>query len=176
MVEMTQATEPSNPDLVDSLRNEWLHEAPDLNTSPMEVVGRILRLASIWETETNHTLKVFGIKYTDFDIIATLRRSGMPYELAPKELCEAILLTSGAMTTALARIERKGLIERGTSSNDKRQKTARLTPKGVKLAYKASVARFDLAKLQVSMLKSNQADQLSDLLRLLLVDTPQQRS
>ena len=41
----------------------------------------------------------------EFDVLATLYRSGAPYALNPQKLVEALLLTSGAMTNRLDRLE-----------------------------------------------------------------------
>jgi DNA-binding MarR family transcriptional regulator len=111
-------------------------------------------------------MKPFGLKYTEFDIIATLRRSGKPYELTPTQLCESILLTSGAMTTALNRVEQLGLIERALSDSDKRVKTARLTQVGISLARKAAERRFELAKHHVKNLSKKEINTLTSLLKI----------
>lgn len=151
-------------DLVERLRREWQQEAPELDTSAMEVVGRIIHLASQWQDKANVALKPFGLSYTDFDILATLRRSGAPYELSPTALCNSVLLTSGAMTTALSRIEKLGLIERFEGVSDKRVKMARLTAKGSEKAYEASVVRFSLAEDNVLKLNQSQRRNMSNLL------------
>ncbi|MEP3891329.1 MAG: MarR family transcriptional regulator [Hellea sp.] len=159
-------SESNNFDLIDKLRREWEYEDPMLDTSAMDVVGRVIKLASQWTVETNAAMKPFGLKYTEFDIIATLRRSGKPYELTPTQLCESILLTSGAMTTALNRVEQLGLIERALSVSDKRVKTARLTQVGISLARKAAERRFGLAKHHVQNLSKKEINTLTSLLKI----------
>lgn len=155
----------NHPDLIDQLRDEWNQEDSKLDTSAMDIVGRIIKLGNIWSVQVNTIMKPFGLKYTEFDIIATLRRSGKPYELTPTQLCNSILLTSGAMTTALNRVEKSGLIERTLSASDKRVKTARLTPKGIKLAHQAAEKRFELASNQIQKISGKNRQILSALLR-----------
>lgn len=155
-------------DLIHTLREDWNKEAPELDTSAMDVVGRVIHLASHWHELANEALKPLGLSYTDFDIIASLRRSGPPYELTPTQLCDAILLTSGAMTSALSRVEKAGLITRRSGPEDRRVKTAQLTTKGIALAYEASKIRFKLAENSLDGLSSNERKTMSDLLLKLL--------
>lgn len=150
--------------------SEWAAESPELDASAMRVVGRIIRLGRQFEKDASGALKPLGLPYTEFDIIATLRRSGAPYELTPGQLGQAVLLTSGAMTAALDRLEQSGLITRHASETDRRVKTAKLTASGKKLALKAAKARFDVAALALDGLSSQQRKTLAKLLKELSSD------
>ncbi|MFK7954807.1 MAG: MarR family winged helix-turn-helix transcriptional regulator [Lysobacterales bacterium] len=158
----------SDPDLIDRLRQEWERESPKLDTHAMDVVGRVMLLANRWDSQVQQTLKPFKLTYTDFDILATLRRSGAPYELTPTQLLQSVLLTSGAMTTALARLEDAGLIARIEDPNDRRSKKAGLTRKGVSLAGKAANKRFETAGVQLEKLSEGERRTLTKLLRKML--------
>jgi len=118
------------PDLIDSLIADWGRERPDLDASAMAVVGRLLRVTVALDGRINEVLKPYGLLYSEFDALATLLRSGKPFELTPTELQEAVVLTSGAMTALLNRLTKKGLIARRKSKVDGRSLTARLTAKG----------------------------------------------
>ncbi len=157
---------PTN-DAIDELCNQWKTECPELDTSAMQVVGRVLHLGNRFEADANRTLKKYDLKYTDFDIIATLRRSGKPYRLTPTELCRSVILTSGAMTTALDRLERKGLIARIQDTADKRVHLACLTAAGITLAETVAVDRFNLAHSELSSLTAEEKQQLGALLKKL---------
>nr|XP_061801943.1 HTH-type transcriptional regulator PecS-like [Nerophis lumbriciformis] len=133
----------------------------------MGIVGRIMRLGRRFTEDANEAIKPQCLRYTDFDIIATLRRSGRPYRLTPVELCEAVVLTSGAMTAALERVERVKLIARQPSKTDRRVKAAVLTAKGVRVAEAAARLRFRAAHLAVGCLSVTEARQLVSLLRKL---------
>ena len=154
-------------DLVDQLINDWAHEMPDLDADAMGIVGRILRLGRVFEARANAALKPLGLKYTDLDVLATLRRSGAPYRLAPKELMRSVLITSGAMTAALERLTAAGLIERVANTDDRRSNAAQLTKAGVALIEKAIVVRFGEAAEAVDGLSANEQRQLRTLLRKL---------
>ena len=128
--------------MIDRLIADWAREAPHLDTEAMGVVGRILWLGRLLEARMVDVLAPFDLHYTDLDLLATLRRSGAPFELTPTELRGAVLISSGAMTAALDRLERKGLIIRGRAQGDGRIKTAKLTPAGQALVEKAIAERF----------------------------------
>lgn len=154
-------------DAIDQLCAQWAEESPELDTSAMQIIGRIVRLGNRFVVDANHVLKGHGLKYSEFDIIATLRRSGKPYKLTPTQLCESVVLTSGAMTTALDRLEHRGLIIRAQDEADKRIKSACLTDEGVSLAKSAALDRFDLALQELGSLSQQEKHQLTQLLKKL---------
>lgn len=158
---------PMENDLVDQLINDWAHEMPALDTEAMGVVGRVLRLGRIFEARANAALKPFGLNYTDLDVLATLRRSGAPYRLTPKELMRSVLITSGAMTAALDRLTAAGLMERVANAADRRSTSAQLTEAGVALIEKAIIVRFKEAADAVGELSVEDRRQLERLLRKL---------
>ena len=157
----------SGDDLVDSLLREWRRERPDLDAAPMAVVGRVLHLGRLLEARANEWLKGTGLKYTDLDVLATLRRSGAPYRLTPTALRKSVLITSGAMTACLNRLEDLGLLSRSPEDSDRRSLMATLTSKGLKLVDKAIAIRFTEAGDAVSALSSAERTSLSHLLRKL---------
>ena len=159
-------------DLVDQLIADWAREIPGLDTEAMQVVGRVLRLGRRFETRINEILKPYGLKYTDFDVLATLRRSGEPYRLAPKELLKSVVITSGGMTAALDRLTDAGLIERVPNSEDRRSMSARLTDKGKTLVEDLIVMRFRDASESIDMLTTAEQTTLADLLRKLALAHP----
>ena len=154
-------------DLITRLRQEWEIEQPELDSSAMDVVGRVIHLADQWQSSANKLLVQYELSYTEFDLVATLKRSGPPYELTPTKLRQSVLLTSGAMTAALNRVERKGLISRHAMPEDGRVFTAKLTTKGKKLAAKATHSRFELAQSQIKKLSEVEKSQLIKLLNRL---------
>ena len=97
-------------DLIDALIADWNRERPDLNVDAMQIVGRVMKLGKIFENRASLALKENRIYYTDLDVLATLRRSGKPYQLTPKQLMESVVITSGAMTALLNRLTKLELI------------------------------------------------------------------
>lgn len=120
------------------------------------------------EKRANTAIQNNDIVYTDLDVLATLRRSGKPFELTPKQLMHSVLITSGAMTALLKRLEKLKLIYRAPSQKDGRVISAGLTKKGKKVIDDAIVIRFKEAKNTVSSFDGNEEKLLSALLKKLL--------
>ncbi len=158
----------SEKDLIDSLISEWENERPELDASAMEVVGRILKLSKILEKRASKALSVYDIHYTDLDVLATVRRSGKPYELTPSQLMKSVLITSGAMTALLNRLTKLELIYRSPDPKDGRIKLVGLTKNGFKLIDKAIENRFIEASDSIKTLNKTENIELSGLLKKLL--------
>ncbi|MBU1012492.1 MAG: MarR family transcriptional regulator [Bacteroidetes bacterium] len=156
-------------DIIDILIAEWKKERPELDVESMQVVGRILKLSKILEKRTNKALKNSNIYYTDLDVLATIRRSGAPYELSPKQLMKSVLITSGAMTALLDRLTKLQLIYRAPNTQDGRIKLAGLTEKGIKIIDEAIVIRFKDAKSVVEVFNKTEHEELAILLKKLLI-------
>ncbi len=154
-------------DLIDQLIAEWADERTDFDTSGMAIVGRIIRLGNLMSLSASKTLKPHGLSYTEFDILATLRRRGLPYQLTPTHLSKTTLLTSGAMTAALNRLENMELIRRKHSDTDLRSRSVILTNKGVMLVEVAAVDRFQEALTWTSNIPKEKQIKLANLLKIL---------
>ena len=156
-------------DLIDSLISEWGIEKPELDASAMEIVGRILKLSKILEKRASIALSGYNIYYTDLDVLATIRRSGKPYELTPSQLMKSVIITSGAMTALLIRLAKLELIYRSPAPKDGRIKLVGLTSKGFKLIDKAIETRFIEASDSIKILNEIENTELSTLLKKLLM-------
>ncbi len=120
-------------DRIDRILLQWQQEIPQLDASPLAVVGRILRLARLLERQREALLAPHGLSIWSFDVLATLRRQGPPYQLTPTELYGLLMLSSGAMTNRIDRLEADGLVERHRESSDRRSVLVRLTARGQEL-------------------------------------------
>lgn len=154
-------------DGIDRLLAEWRAERPELDAAAMAVVGRLLSIGRQLEGRANAVLKPLGLHYTDLDVLATLRRGGRPYRRTPTELRDAVIITSGAMTACLDRLEANGLIARIADPQDRRSSAAELTPTGRKLIDKAIVIRFEEAAEAIASLSASESSRLSALLKKL---------
>src|SRR4051812_39631776 len=96
-------------DPVDRLLGQWARERPDLDTSPMGVVGRISRVARRIDAAQRETFARFDLDPAGFDVLATLRRSGPGYALTPGELMRTAMVTSGALSQRLDRLRGRAL-------------------------------------------------------------------
>ncbi|MEI8631158.1 MarR family transcriptional regulator [Vibrio sp. PP-XX7] len=155
-------------DTVDKIIAQWAKEKPELNTCPMGVMGRLARLTKYLEKEIAAVHETYGLKLGEFDVLVTLLRSGPPYQLTPSELMNSVMLTSGAMTNRLDKLEQKHFIVRTHSQIDRRSISVQLTNSGYTLINQALA---DHVKTQEKLSKSlsiEQQHELSDLLRIWL--------
>jgi DNA-binding MarR family transcriptional regulator len=120
-------------DQVDQILAQWARERPDLDSSPVGVIGRLSRLTRYVERSLDDNFKPFGLTRWTYDVLATLRRSGPPYRLSPTDLFEEMMITSGAMTNRIDRLEEAGLVARLPDPGDRRGVLVELTPAGFEL-------------------------------------------
>jgi DNA-binding MarR family transcriptional regulator len=155
-------------DHLDFVLDQWARERPDIDPSPMGVIGRVTRLARLVEPELARTFVRHGLERSSFDVLATLRRSGPPYRLTPAELMRSSMVTSGAVTQRLDRLERRGLIERMPSEIDARSIQVALTADGLELIEQALPDHVANEQRILAALSPTQRGALADLLRRLL--------
>jgi DNA-binding MarR family transcriptional regulator len=158
-------------DLVDQLLKDWQNEEPKLDPTGLAVAGRIIRLGQQMQASANKALAPFGLSYTDFDLLASLTRSGAPYAMTPTRLRDAVLLSSSAMTAAVDRLEKRGLIVRRPSSEDRRSMLVCLTDEGHELVLEAAKVRFAEARTWSDRLDTDDLVDLIPLLKKLTVGT-----
>lgn len=121
----------SEPDRVAGIQQEWRRERPDLDPSPQGVIGRLHRVAALLTEQLVTVYARHGLTEGDFDVLATLRRAGTPYERTAGELADHTMVTSGGMSKRIDRLEQAGLVSRRASSSDGRSRVVALTPEGV---------------------------------------------
>jgi DNA-binding MarR family transcriptional regulator len=124
-------------DHVDRLRALWAEELPDLDTTPMSILGRIYRISNLVRPSIEATFSEFDLDRGEFDVIATIRRAGPPYRMIPTELYSLLMISSGGLTHRLDRLEKSGLIRRERSAGDKRSFEVALTEDGIRRAEAA---------------------------------------
>lgn len=166
---MTAEQRPQDP--VDAIIEQWARVRPDLDTAGMEVFGRVFRLARAMGDRMEKEYAKYGISRGEFDVLATLRRSGEPYTLSPRQLSATLMLTTGGMTGRLDKLERAGLLRRSPDPHDRRGLQVTLTEAGLRLIDAAVGAGLAVQTEALSTLDGERAGQLADLLRELLFAT-----
>lgn len=121
------------PDHVGRILGQWGRERPDLDVSPLGVIGRLHRIADTLNVELRALFAQAGLSDGDFDVLASLRRAGEPFALTPGELAATTMVTSGAVTKRVDRLEAQGFVTRTVSSDDGRSRTIALTAEGRRL-------------------------------------------
>ncbi|MEV6803370.1 MarR family winged helix-turn-helix transcriptional regulator [Streptomyces sp. NPDC017248] len=160
-------------DPVDGIIGQWARVRPDLDTRPMEVFGRIFRLSRAMGDRMERAYKPYGIARGEFDVLATLRRSGEPYSLSPRELSATLMLTTGGTTGRLDKLEGAGLLRRSPDPHDRRGLRVTLTEEGLRLVDEAVAAGLAEEGAALAALDAEEAGQLAGLLRKLLAATAQ---
>jgi DNA-binding MarR family transcriptional regulator len=148
---------------------QWRKERPDLDVSPMAVLGRLSEAATVISRDRlAPVFAKFDLQSGEFDVLATLRRSGPPFALTPTDLYEATMVTSGGMTSRLDRLERTGLIARKAHPTDRRGIIVSLTDKGRKLIDEALTAHVENEHEILAGLTPAERETLAGLLAKLL--------
>lgn len=148
---------------------QWRRERPDLDPFPMEVLGRLLECALLINRDRlNPLFARFNLQTGEFDVLATLRRSGKPYALTPTALYEVLMISSGGMTSRIDRLEKAGLIKRRKHPTDRRGTLVALTPNGKTLIDELLAQHVENERNVLSALDAGEQEQLSDLLAKLL--------
>ncbi|MEU3574554.1 MarR family transcriptional regulator [Kitasatospora sp. NPDC036755] len=157
-------------DHVDRVVAQWGAERPDLDASPMEVFGRLKRLYRLVDAALNRTFAEHGLDAASFDVLATLKRSGPPYRLTPTGLMQSAMVTSGAITQRLDRLEARGLVTRTRSDQDGRSREVVLTPEGHDLIDRALPDHLATEHRMLTGLDEARRGALVEAMRILLAD------
>jgi DNA-binding MarR family transcriptional regulator len=156
-------------DRVDEVLDQWAVERPDLDVSPMAVIGRLSRATRLVERAVNEALEAEGLQSGEFDILATLRRSGTPFQLTPGALVTASMVTSGAVTARLDRLVEKGLVTREVDPANRRSVIVTLTRSGRRLVDRVVEVHVANEERLLAPLSARDRERLAGLLRTLLV-------
>lgn len=160
-------TEPAR-DQVDALLDAWRRERPDLDVTPMEVLSRISRLAHHLDRRRASAFSAHGLESWEFDVLAALRRSGVPYQLTPGQLLRETLVTSGTMTNRVDRLAARNLVSRDDHPGDRRGVLVRLTDSGRDTVDAALADLLDAERAMLTDLPDSDRKQLVAALRRLL--------
>ena len=152
-------------DHIDFVIGQWQQERPDLATEPMALIGRLKRLMTYVQQEIESHHKSFDLAWGEFDVLATLLRSGVPYCLTPTQLFRSAMLSSGAMTNRLNNLEKRGLIERLPDPDDRRSLLVKLTDTGFRLISQAITDHVDNEARLLACLNADEKSTLNKVLK-----------
>jgi DNA-binding MarR family transcriptional regulator len=151
-------------DHVEQRRRQWTRELPDVDTVGMAVLGRARWITLHARPAIERVFARHGLDTGEFDVLATLLRSGPPYRLRPTELYKSLMISSGGLTDRLARLEAAGLVRRVASEVDARSLLVELTPAGRKRAEIAFREDMQVEKAMLAALTPSEREQLGRLL------------
>lgn len=151
------------------MAQQWHRENVDFDPEPMVLLGRLIEVKLVISRDKIHPLFFKNnVQPGEFDVLATLRRSGAPYKLTPTELYESTLITSGSMTNRLNRLEKAGLVKRIPNHQDRRGLFVQLTEKGLLLINEMIIFHVKNVDSALSCLSKKEQQELSYLLGKLL--------
>jgi DNA-binding MarR family transcriptional regulator len=159
-------------DAIDRIVHQWNRERPDLDVSMTHVLQRISRLYLLQSASFAAVFDRYDITVGEFEVLAALLRSGPPFQMSPTRLVNAVVLSSGAMTNRIDRVEALGLVERRPDPSDRRGTLVALTKEGRLTVDEALVAHLANEERLLSALSSAERGTLARLLRKLLVSEP----
>lgn len=159
---------PLRKDAIDHILWQWSVERPELELSAMGTVGRLKRCAVLVQRTLDATFSEHGLTAWEFDVLATLRRNGSPYRMAPTELFSSLMVTSGTMTHRLQKLEQVGLVSRPINPDDARSTLVELTPLGLMKINAAVSDHVENEERMLASLSHQNRRSLDEHLKLLL--------
>lgn len=152
-------------DDVDAILDQWRHERPDIELSGMAVIARISRLERMIGPLLDMVFSKHDLESWEFDVLATLRRSGRPFQLTAGQLLTSMMIASATVTNRIDRLATRGLVERVASAADKRQVLVKLTKRGFSVIDAALIDHTTNEARLVSKLTPTARKRLEDGLR-----------
>ncbi len=159
-------------DELDRIVEQWNQVRPDLNVSPTHTLQRITRLSLLQGVSFARVFAPYGVSFGEYLVLAALRRAGPPYQMNPTRLFNSVVLSSGAMTNRLDRLEEMGLVERRLDPTDRRGRLVALTDRGRELVDAAVSDHLENEERLLGALDAGEREQLAALLRKLLLSPP----
>lgn len=156
---------PTETDRIDDVLSDWAEERPDLDSGAMEVALRIQTLAKTLAAQVTEELSSLDLEWWEYDVLSILRRQGKPFRLAAMEITKNTMLSPGAMTNRIDRLQDRELVERIEDATDRRRVLVQLTRKGHLLVDHATEARFASAESAANGLTKAERKTLGQLLR-----------
>jgi DNA-binding MarR family transcriptional regulator len=156
-------------DAVDRIVEQWATVRPDLDSSPIAVIGRVSRLSRLVDRRLAENFARFDLENWMYDVLATLRRGGAPYELTAGDLVRRTMVTTGAITNRIDRLVERGLAERRAAPDDRRKVIVGLTARGLALVDEVAVAHLATEHEILGDLSARQRSDLAKLLRIPLL-------
>ncbi len=116
--------------VVETILTQWKQQHPDLDFEPMALIAALTEAYHLTSMPIDQMMTKYGLTRGMFDVLATLRRAGRPYELTPKELSASLLLSGAGLTNRLDRLQSLDLISRLPDPTDRRSLRIALTKRG----------------------------------------------
>ena len=150
------------PDHIEKLLTQWQNVRPDLDCSPMGIIGRIGRMEKFISPAVEKVINEHGMSRIEFDLMATLRRANGP--LTPTELYKTTMLSSGAVSSKLDKLVERQWVERLINEEDRRSCRVVLTEQGLNVIDPAVDDHVENQKKLLESFTSEEQQTLGNLL------------
>ena len=154
-------------DIVASVVRQWQAVNPELDTGPMELIGRINRCSALLQQAEDAPLRGAGLTRAEFDLLGALRRTDR--ELTPGDLARETFSSGAAVTKRLRVLLERGLIGRRSDARDRRVAHVGLTEEGRELVDGLLPQQLAYERTVLSGLDAESRDRLSAQLSELLL-------
>jgi DNA-binding MarR family transcriptional regulator len=158
---------PMAEDSIAAVMAGWAAVRPDLDVAPIAVTARLARLQAVLAPRLESVFERFGIRSTDFAILATLVRLAAE-NVSQRRLASDLGLSAGTISLRLDRLERHGLAERQPDPDDGRGAVISITPHGRELFDACAPEHLANARELLAGLAEDERDELGRLLGKLL--------
>ncbi|MEP6973183.1 MAG: MarR family transcriptional regulator [Actinomycetota bacterium] len=158
-----------NHDSIDDFLERACKIFPFLDPEVEGTVDRICKLSKRFDTMLEHAVDAFGLNKGEFKLLLTLRQHNIDFTMSPGDIGEELLLSSGAMTNRLDRLEAAGFVAREPDPDDRRALIVRLTKDGLRKIDEAVNAAAHDEIAVVSVLSPAEQKRLNALLRKLML-------
>jgi DNA-binding MarR family transcriptional regulator len=152
-------------DQVDRILEQWKSERPDLDVSPMAIIGRLSRTALAVDGRLAATFARYGLDASAFDVLATLLRSGSPYRITPAALARDAMISTSAVAQRLNKLQGRDLVSRESNPHDGRGTLVALTDAGKRLVEAALVPHVETERSITAVLTDEEQSLLIALLQ-----------
>src|SRR4029450_5483101 len=123
---------------IEEITRQWERERPDLDLGDFLLAIYLRRLGRLIESEYESMCQTrFGMSAWDMRVLLALRRGGPPHAMPPPALFEALLVTSGAVTKQVDRLQRRRLVKRLPDPDHAGGFRVQLTPRGLEMVDSA---------------------------------------
>lgn len=156
-------------DQIDRIVGLWQQVRPDLELGSTEVIGRIVRLEYFITRRVLQDLAHYDLNVGEFDVLAALRRYPPSFQLSPNQLQSMVLISSGALTNRINRLESRGLVSRAQADHDRRGVIVTLTEQGFKVLEEAVSHHLAAEAELVNTLTPDEQLQAAALLKKMLI-------
>lgn len=155
------------------LRETWAQARPDIDPADYLFLMHVTRLGrTVDQLDDRYFRSTFGMSGSDMRILFVLRRTAADWAPRPIDLANTLLVTTGAITKQLDRLERRGLVRRIRSRAAANDVLVTATQEGLEIADRGLDRMIDSSPLSAirDALTKSERIALSDLCQKALED------